>query len=156
LALENNPTVTAKIAVVEKLTTTSISNIFVVDLGVITVVSPAIGLPAAVVIAPVPYAYIPVFVAAVIAVELNVRTFCITGVIVVKPVPPFATGNTPVTCVVNPTLPQDGVVPDNNAFPVAAAANLLNVFAALANNMSPVAYDDWFVPPYASAIFVAV
>src|SRR5437868_13711708 len=37
-------------------------------------------------------------------------------------VPPFAMGNTPDTCVVNPIFPHDGAVdvpPDINAFPVA-------------------------------------
>lgn len=46
---------------------------------------------------------------------------------VVVPVPPFTTGRTPDTWVVNPTLPKDGAVatpPDNRTFPVATAANL--------------------------------
>jgi len=46
---------------------------------------------------------------------------------VVAPVPPLATGNVPLTWVVNPTLPQEGAVPtppDIRAFPVATSASV--------------------------------
>ena len=59
----------------------------------------------------------------------------------VTPVPPLATGRVPDTCVVNPTLPQDGatpVPPDINVFPVAILASFAKVVAPEAYIISPV------------------
>jgi hypothetical protein len=60
----------------------------------------------------------------------------------VTPVPPFAIGRVPLTCVVKPTFPQLGDVvtpPEIITFPVATAVNAVSVVAADAYKMSPTA-----------------
>src|SRR5689334_22977349 len=69
---------------------------------------------------------------------------------VVAPVPPLATGNVPLICVVSPTLPHVGAVPTpplRSALPVTTSASVDSVVAPLAYNRSPMAYDAIPVPP---------
>ena len=76
----------------------------------------------------------------------------------VIPVPPFATGSVPDTCVVSPIFPHDGAVPippDISAFPVATPASLASVVEPEAKIISPTAYEVKPVPPLFTAIVVA-
>ncbi len=66
-------------------------------------------------------------------------------------VPPFAIGKTPLTCVVNPTLPYDGTTPTPpliNTLPVATSGTLANVVEVPAVIISPTVYELKPVPPF--------
>lgn len=69
------------------------------------------------------------------------------------PVPPFDTGNTPVTALVKFTLPYVGSAPtppDSNTLPTATSDNFVSDVVEFATSRSPIVYDPFPVPPLAA------